>query len=148
MHTSLVIKAGSFWDLHRRLSRSEAGQLVVVGCSELGCRLDRLLGPGGAQHIYQNGGGSCFDLLRGPRPPLSELLILHHEPCAFYPPGEPGMSLVHEWRNLKSCATRFSTGSCLTVHLWLFDSQANLRVLNPESRRLQSPIELSNRINS
>ncbi|MFN8611305.1 MAG: hypothetical protein U0931_27420 [Vulcanimicrobiota bacterium] len=136
------IRAGSFWKLYPRLLRGESEGLGVVTCAELGSGIDCFLRPARPQVIFQNGGGSCFDLLYRPHPSLKDLLIVHHDGCAFHAAGNPGLSLAQEWRALQSYSAADDQHS-MDVYLWLLDQKGNLRVMDVESGWLHSPIELS-----
>lgn len=140
MRVSEALKPGGFWDFYNRFKREQMNGLAVVCCSEMGGWLDRFLHPAVPQLIFQNGGGYCQDIKL--EPGISDLLVLHHHPCAFSC-RTPGMSLVRAWKELRARRRSLETGPDLTVHFWLLDHQGGLLIFDPESGFLRSPIEIS-----
>lgn len=132
-----TLEPGRFWNLYNRLKGGQKTGLAVVGCAELGGWLDRLVDPGVAQLIFQNGGGNCDGIRL--QPEISDLLVLHHRPCAFQSQKSPQSSLLRAWRSL--CRQGFRQR--LAVHCWLLDESGELLVLDLNSGLLRSPIQLT-----
>ena len=135
-----ALKPGHFWDFYNRFKREKLNGLAVISCSELAGWVDRFLHPAVPQLLLQNGGGCCQRVKLNPS--ISDLLVLHHHPCA-YSCIHPGMSLLRAWKELRARRRSLETGPSLTLHFWMLDSQGGLRIFEPESGLLRSPVEIS-----
>ncbi|MBS2034538.1 hypothetical protein JST97_06110 [bacterium] len=140
MRVSEALKPGRFWDFYNRFKRERMSGLAVIGCSELAGWLEQFLHPAIPQLLFQNEGGCCQGVKLDPS--ITDLLVLHHHPCAFSC-RTPGMSLVRTWKELRAQRKSLHIGPDLAVHFWLLDHQGGLRIFDPESGFLRSPIEIS-----
>ena len=141
MRVSEVVHSGRFWDFYSRLRQGPTDGLAVVSCGELGTGLDRFLRPTVPRLTFQNAGGccECLQVDQG----ITDLLVLHHENCAFHCHRTPGMSLLRAWKQLRNRRLQLGLPRDLAVHLWLLEKKGGLLVLDPETGLLQSPIQLS-----
>ncbi len=130
-------RLGQFWDLQRRLRRSEVTRLQVVSCCELGFQVDQLFSPVRPTWFGQNAGG-CICQIARESVRLDELVVVHHEGCHFH--SQPCDSLHREWELLCRAVGEGQQSASLAVHLWaLMGPEQSLQVYSPHQRRLQSP---------